>query len=326
MRPFSRNTTHKATLRHLFGAACLVVLVGMTAVSQAQSESYSIGVSLRYPAGDKSGPQPTGLFVDSHTGEIYVADAATARIAIYDAQRRFNFEFSTVNRLANPRQVAVDSQGRIFVLGDSREQRLAVFDFNGDFLRYIELTADGAMFEPMCFTVTEDDRLLLLAAMPARIYEYTTEGVFAKEFPILVNADEASQMTPMLEDLNVVGELMVVTLPMFGQAVVCSLEGKLIRFLGVAGGGPTELSFPMAATVAPNGGFIILDKHRHLVQFLDSKGSFVREVGNFGTRAGLLFHPTTLAVCADGTILVGQMFANRVSAITLENAPVAVGQ
>lgn len=323
MWPFTQNTVRSTTLRHLIGAACLVLLVVLTAVSNAQTKSFTISLSLRYPAGDQSGPQPTGLYVDSRTGEIYVADASTARIAIYDAQRRFNFEFSTRSRLANPRQVAVDSQGRIFVLGDLREHTLAVFDYNGDFLGYIDPAVDNTKIEPTCFTITAEDQLLLLAAMPARVYKFKTDGEFVKQFPLMDGADEDTRMTPMLENLNVVGNRMMVTLPMFAQAAVCELNGELIRYIGVAGGGPTELSFPMAATVAPDGGYVVLDKHRHLVQFFDSNGSFVREIGNFGTKPGFFFHPTVMAVCSDGALIVGQMYANRVQAVVLESEPVA---
>lgn len=42
------------------------------------------------------------------------------------------FSFQPKNRLVSPRQVAVDAQGRIFVLGDTREHTLAVFDYNGN--------------------------------------------------------------------------------------------------------------------------------------------------------------------------------------------------
>lgn len=292
------------------GAAltCLLLLASWSVA--AEPIEYSIVPSLRYPEGDKVAPQPTGLSVDQRTGEIYIADASNARIAIYDAQRRYNFEFSTRDRLANPRQVAVDSEGRIFVLGDQREHTLAVFDYNGDFLTYLDLSTQGGEWIPLSMTITASDELLLLAAEPARVFSYSTSGEPLRTIQ-LFEGDEKARMTPMLENLNVVGDKMIVTLPMMSQAAVCQLNGDVIRFIGFAGGGPTELSFPMAATVSPEGGFVVLDKHRHLLQFMDAKGAFVREVGNFGMKMGYFFHPTTMAVCADGVILVGQQYANR---------------
>ncbi|MBK6765649.1 MAG: NHL repeat-containing protein [bacterium] len=297
-----------------------MLLCALTAT--AEPNKYSIALSLRYPAGDKAAPQPTGLYVDPRTSEVYIADGAGARIAIYDAQRRFSFEFSTRDRLPNPRQLAVDSEGRIFVLGDQREHTLAVFDYNGDFLNHLDLQFDSDAVEPLSLAITASDELMLLAAEPARVFVYSTAGEPLRTIELFAG-DEKARMTPMLENLNVIGDMMIVTLPMMSQAAVCKLSGEVERFVGFAGGGPTELSFPMAATLAPEGGFVVLDKHRHLLQFLDSKGSFVREVGNFGMRLGCFFHPTTMAVCSDGVILVGQQFANRVQAVTLISDPVA---
>lgn len=322
MRPPFLNTLRFTDARHLIGAVALGLLLLAAGSVTGEPNEYSIAPSLRYPEGDKVAPQPTGLYVDQHTGEVYIADGANARVAIYDAQRRFNFEFSTRDRLANPRQVAVDSEGRIFVLGDQREHTLAVFDYNGEYLNYLDLTPVDGEFNPLSLAMTLEDELLLLTAEPARVFAYSTAGELLKTIE-LFEGDEKARMTPMLENLNVVGDKMMVTLPMMSQAAVCKLDGEVIRFIGFAGGGPTELSFPMAATVAPEGGYVILDKHRHLLQFMDTKGAFVREVGNFGMRMGNFFHPTTMAVCADGVILVGQQFANRVQAITLISDPMA---
>lgn len=317
-------TTNSCT-RSSGGIWFVVFLVLVLASNTALAQSFEIGASLRYPAGDQDSPQPTGLFVDNHTGDIYVADATTARIAIYDAQRRFNFEFSTRERVTNPQQVAVDAMGRIYVLGDTRQHVLSVFDYNGEFVRYLDLTVDGVRLEPDGLALDADDNLYVLTAEPAWTHVFSTAGEFIRSYRILQELDQETQNTPMFGSVTVIGQEMIVPLPFIGQVARVDLSGKLICIFGIPGGGPTELSFPAACAKTSNGEYAVLDKHRHLIQFIDVDGKYLREVGCAGLAEGCFFHPTGLVTCADGTLLVGQAYANRIQSVVFRSEAVASG-
>lgn len=294
-------------------------------VSVVLGQSFEIKTSLRYPAGDLSSPQPTGLYVDARTGDIYVADAASARIVIYDAQRRFNFEFSTRSRLSSPQQVAVDLQGRIFVLGDTRQHTLAVFDYNGDFLNHLDLMAGGDRVSPVGMALDASDNIYILTAEPAYIHVFDPSGEPVRDFPILLEANEETQNAAVTGTFVIIENEMILPLPIIGQVARMDLDGKLIRIFGIAGGGPTELSFPTVCSRTADGEFVVLDKHRHLLQYFNSAGQYLREVGGAGLVEGWFFHPTALATCLDGVLLVGQMYGHRIQSVVVRSEPIVSG-
>ncbi len=324
MKTRRKHNTTRFGVRNL-ATACVIVTCFFVGAAIAEENAYDITLALSYPAGDKSAPQPTCLYVDSHTGDIFVTDASNSRIAIYDSQRRYNFEFSTRDRVSSPRQVAVDSQGRIFVLGDTRQHTLAVFDYNGEFLNYVDLMADGNRVEPEGFGLDSKDNLYVLKTLPARVFAYNSNGELQREFPILLEADEETQTAQVIGTFTIIGDEMILPMPIIGQVARVGLDGKLIRIFGVPGGGPTELSFPAACARTVNGEFAVLDKHRHLILFFSAEGVFLREVGGAGMVEGWFFHPTSLVCCSDGTLLVGQMYNNRIQSVVFRNAPVVSG-
>lgn len=306
--------------------AMTLLWVAMMVFAQlAWSQTYDITQSLRYPAGDNGSPQPTNLYVDRYTGDIFLADASTSRIVIYDSQRRFNFEFSTRSHVVSPRKVAVDAQGRIYVLGDTRTHTLAVFDYNGEFLNHLDLTAeDGSQLEPADFVLDNENKLYLLSLEPLRMNTYTSSGSAIEQFEILGD-DEATRMSPVIGNFLIDRDRLLLPLPIAGTVAVMDLAGKLIRFVGYSGGGPGELSFPAACCPTDDGGYVVLDKHRHLLQFIGSDGLYKYEIGGAGLVEGWFFHPTALAKCHDGTLLVGQIHANRVQAVTPQVTPIVTG-
>lgn len=308
-----------------YAVACVAVACFFIANGFAAEQSYDIAITMRYPAGDKSAPQPTSLYVDSHSGDIFIADGSTSRIAIYDAQRRYSFEFSTRDRLSTPQQLAVDSLGRIFVMGDTRQHTLAVFDYNGDFLNYLDLEANGSKITPAGFAFDAYNNMYVAVAEPARIYVFTASGEFQRTFPILSETDDETRNTPMIGNFSIVGKEMFVPLPMVGQVARVDLNGKLIRIFGVPGGGPTELSFPNACCLNAAGEYVVLDKHRHLIMFFNEEGNYLREIGGAGLAEGWFYHPTSLVCCGDGTMLVGQIYNNRIQSVIFRNAPVVSG-
>lgn len=279
-------------------------------------------LGLNYPAGGQGMPQPTGVYVDSRSGEIYVADGTSGRVVIFDRHGRYDFEFKTQSRLSCPRQVAVDSTGRILVLGDGRQHTLAQYDYNGDFLRYFDLHVPGTdtLLEVASFVLDSHDRLFLLCARPAHIYVYTACGEFTGDFPVLEEMDRESRESPVLGTLAVVNQMLVIPLSMNAQVARYTQDGTFVDLFGIQGGAPGELSFPVAVTGNGRGGMYVLDKHRHSVVEYDQTGKYVQEFGGMGQSLGWFYHPTTLALSADGQCLVGQAFMNRVQSLRFDDA------
>ena len=297
-----------------------MLLACLAGAVMAADRSVAIVPTLSYPAGEQSALQPTGLYVDTHTNDVYVVDASTSRIAIYDADRQYNFEFSTRDRLVSPRQVAVDAQGRIFVLGDTREHTLAVFDYNGEFLRYFDLTDGTERLQPAGIALDAQDQLHVLTTMPLQVHVFSADAAPVRDYFVFTEGDSISRFNTIIGNFAIYADEIVLPFPVFGNVSCFDLTGKLTRSIGTAGGGPGELSFPIAGVPLKDGGFAIVDKHRHLVQFFRPDGRFEFEAGGAGLVAGWFFHPTSLVACADGTLLVGQTYGDRVQALAVQTA------
>ncbi len=302
----SRNRSH-------CGVVCGTLTVVMTA---AWVSAAPIEVTLRYPAGDQQTPQPTAMCVDSR-GDVFVADAPGNRIVIFNAEGQYEFEFSTAQWVIGPQQIAADSNGRIFVHGYSTEHTLAVFDFNGDFLNYLDMYCPGtdSLIETASFTLYKEDQLMFLCARPAHIFVYGVNGDFTRDFPLLQELDDATREGAVLGNVSVINDLLVVPLSMNGQVARYSLAGNFVDLFGMAGGGPRELSFPIASVSDGRTGMLVLDKHRHTVLHYDHTGKYLDEFGGSGKSEGWFYHPTVMVPFGEGKCLVGQTFQNRIQLV-----------
>jgi len=316
MRPLHQHIEARNSRRR-WHLTVLALLAGVALTAWAAQRTVEIVPTLLYPAGQSLALQPTGLYVDAHTGDVYVVDAATSRVGIFDSKRQYNFEFSTRDRLVSPRQVTVDSQGRIFVLGDARQHTLAVYDYNGEFLRYLDLTADGQPLLPQDVAIDKQDNLHVLQMAPLRVNVYSTEGVAVRDYVLFPEGDSLSRNTEVAGVFAIYGEEIVMGFPMLGNVIRFDLSGHMVAMYGMQGGAPGTLSFPIAGLPLPDGRFVALDKHRHLVQYFTADGRYEYEVGDAGLVEGSFFHPTTMVLCNDGTLLVGQTYGDRVQSVTV---------
>lgn len=157
--------------------------------------------------------------------------------------------------------------------------------------------------------------------MPLQVHVFSADAAPVRDYFVSLKATlsrasiRLSVTLPSLRRTKI-----VLPFPVFGNVSCFDLTGKLTRSVGTAGGGPGELSFPIAGVPLKDGGFAIVDKHRHLVQFFRPDGRFEFEAGGAGLVAGWFFHPTSLVACADGTLLVGQTYGDRVQALAVQTA------
>jgi DNA-binding beta-propeller fold protein YncE len=130
---------------------------------------------------------------------------------------------------------------------------------------------------------------------------------------------------------------------------VFSPEGKFIAKCGKAGSGDGEFNQPWGITLDADGNMFVADWKNHRVQKLSPKGEFLMKFGEYGTvpapsnafavtylgpwvsntgtneypKAGLLNHPTDVAVDPDGDIYVADWGNHRVSIFDSQGNPLA---
>ena len=72
------------------------------------------------------------------------------------------------------------------------------------------------------------------------------------------------------------------------------------------------LRFPQASAVGPDGSVYVADQYTHAIQVFGPDGSFQREVGTAGTKAGQLSAVGALTIGGDGSLLVADGGSNRI--------------
>jgi DNA-binding beta-propeller fold protein YncE len=124
-------------------------------------------------------------------------------------------------------------------------------------------------------------------------------------------------------------------------------EGKFVAKCGKSGSGDGEFNQPWGITIDKNGNIFVADWKNHRVQKLSQSGKFLMKFGEYGTlpvppnafavtylgpwvssseptaypKAGLLNHPTDVAVDTDGDIYVTDWGNHRVSIFDSEGHP-----
>jgi len=128
---------------------------------------------------------------------------------------------------------------------------------------------------------------------------------------------------------------------------VFSPEGKLLAQCGKAGSGDGEFNQPWGITTDTDGNIYVADWKNHRVQKLSPQGKFLMKIGTYGElprsddayavtylgpyvsslpeshypKAGLLNHPTDVAVDPDGDIYVTDWGNHRVSIFEADGTP-----
>jgi DNA-binding beta-propeller fold protein YncE len=265
--------------------------------------------------------RPAAITVDANTAEIFVADASNNRIVIFDANGSYRFEFGGRDDFATPLDVAVDSQGFIYVLGTTKEgNRIQRYDFDGTTPHAVQLPElDSADARIGYICIDEEDRLFLLETTRGSIFILSREGELLSSFELDAREESGEETDAMVGSLHANRGLIYVPISSYGTVQVYDLEGTLVRSLGHQGNNIGELNFPVAVTVRDDGMVMVLDKHRFNVLCFAQEGNFLGEFGGKGMRPGWFYYPTLLAVDTNGLVYIGQILGHRVDVCRIPN-------
>lgn len=270
-------------------------------------------MALRLPGEGDQIRRPSALFMDHRHGELYVADPVADRIVVFDRDGLYRFEFDAAGRLASFRDLVVDSNGLIYVLGSSQDgDRIVRFDFDGMVLSDFPL-APALVASIASFTIDEHDDLYLLD-LDGIVTVVDSEARTLREFSVGASVtSEVSRRELVLGSPKVSGGEFFVPAATLGTVLVFDAqEGTHLRDIGIPGGNATEFAFPVAVDVTPSGLVAVLDKMRFVVVFLTLEGRALGEFGGKGYRDGWFYHPSLMVVSGEDQVVVGQVMDGRI--------------
>ena len=309
--------------------AILFVMIFSALQTGAQNPSGRIEAKYLFSYGPPGSPielsQPQQIRYDQNSSEIYVCDTGHNRIVILDSLGLYLFEFSNADVMRSPTDAAVDSEGRIYVLGSTHpESPVNIFDYNGEFLRPLSFQSgpEASSLAITSMVMDRTNRLHLLDESGARILSYNCLGEFVSEIALMPDATAEERGKQVWGKLGLAGDDLLLPAPIDGTVYCYGSDGTLIRSFGNRGDGYGELSHPIAAAADGQRNIYVLDKHKGLIISFSETSDVNQELCGYGLKAGYLYHPIALMADNAGRLWVAQGYNDRIQVFLTAALPV----
>jgi len=315
----------KMKVQHIMMSIILFTILFLSSAGRAGSQTTLSTPAefireLSLPGIDNDFLRPGRVLVDNTFGEIYVADPGHSRVIIFDQNGTFLYEFITAEQCGSPSDLAIDSQGMIYVLGTTLQgKKIFVYDFDGRFIRLFDPDFpehnDSTVISSIA--ISGEDKLYALDKSTPRIICFDLDGNYESEIPIMEGLDESNQHEIVFGTISIKDDIIYLPVSSMGTVKRFNVDGEKLRSLGYRGSGIGELSFPVSVAVTNEDIVLILDKHRYNVVSFSNSGQFLGEFGGKGLRVGWFYHPTWLAVSPNNELLITQVYNNMVQVCRL---------
>ncbi len=178
-------------------------------------------------------------------GTIYVVDTWNFLIRAFTPElepitswgqpdmRGFDVTTNPTDGFWGPRDIAVDSVGRVYV-ADTGNKRIRVYTADGVFLRDIGSggSGDGQLNEPVGLAISPDGRLFVADTWNQRVAVFTLDGAFVQNIPVTGWTEELGNR-PYIA-IDPVRDLLYVTDPDAARVLVYNTNGDCIGSFGQA--------------------------------------------------------------------------------------------
>ena len=192
------------------------------------------------------------------------------------AGRAFGDTGAGPGQLSEPRGVAVDAKGNLYV-ADSKNSRIAIFDGNGAFMRAVGSGGgEGQLKEPSGVAVGPDGTIYVADTWNHRVARFGPNGEWLGEW----RDPDKGFFGPRGVALS--GDSLFVTDTGNKRVVRFDREGKVAGAWGGAGNGPGQFVEPVGLAADAGGRIYVADTGNHRVQAFETDGRFVRQFPVYG--------------------------------------------
>ena len=256
--------------------------------------------------------EPEGVAVDSQ-GYVYVADILNHRIQKFDSNGNFILQWGSEGRgegqfsqsyynLSEPRGIAVDSQGYVYVTGNRRIQK---FDSNGNFI--IEWRVDSLND----IDVDSEGYVYVVDSPDYHVQKFDSNGNPVLKWGGRGNGAGEFSVGPEGVAVDSQGYVYVVDL---GNNRIQKFDsnGNFVTKWGSKGNEAGQVSWPEGVAVDSQGYVYVADTFNHRIQKFDSNGNFILQWGSEGKGEGQLGPLINLAVDSQGYIYAADSLNHRI--------------
>lgn len=221
------------------------------------------------------------------------------------SQRLANFlggQKPTPNRIAEPMGLAVSDDGNRLYVSDYTQRAVFVFDFEQK--TFTRVGKDTPLAQPVGVALDAEENLYVVEQAKKGISVFNRKGESIRfithpsvERPSGVAVDRGRGRIYLVDTAH--------TKSAAHNVKIFNTEGELVGTLGRGkGGGPAEFMFPTYVTVDAQGNLYVTDTLNSRVQLFDSKGNFLRKIGERGNSWGMFDKPKGVALDGFGNVYV----------------------
>ena len=294
----------------------VIVFGAIAPLAVAQAPNYVQRLQLPVSRDDIGFGQ--AVTADPHTGEVFVCDPRSNRILIFDDEGYFKFQILGGIEFSSPKDLAVDPEGFLVVLGTQGGRQLPLeLDFDGVFRRTLdfdELSQDSVSPILSSLSLSEDGQTVYLAdTTNLRLWLLDRQGDVKTYIDLTEGLDDVERRDMFLGQVDVYGDAVLLAIPSHGSIYRFDLEGGLVARIGIKGGGACELGRPTAAALTETGDYFVIDQQRMLLTRWSATGNrCLGEYIGIGLSPGFLYYPYDLALSKRSRLYIAQSFDGRV--------------
>jgi DNA-binding beta-propeller fold protein YncE len=279
-----------------------------------------------YEKQEGKSPVPYGIAADTG-GIIYIVDYANNRIQKFDGEgnlltqwgrlgiRKWDREKETKadraeGRFNNPRGVAIDSDGYIYV-ADTGNNRIQKFDSGGTFIAQWGSPGirESQFNQPSGIGVDLNGRIYVADTGNNRIQKFDSEGKFVAQWGGM-GAEEGKFNVPIAVTADLFRNIYVADLKN-NRVQIFESDGTFITKLDGTGIGETSFS-PVGLAVDTDGNIFIADSRSNKIQKYDIEKRFVTRWGSYGREDIQFGNLSSVAVNFQGNVYVADTGNNRI--------------
>jgi hypothetical protein len=260
--------------------------------------------------------EPMDIFLDREKGELYIADAATGKILIYDRNGLFLQAVDAAAKEGPPRMVAVDDTGRMIV-GHISSPKISVFDFRGNPLDVLTLpgivSVPNSQVRPITLSLGKDGAVYALKSAGG-VVKVDPEGDSHEEISI---AGEGAPNVIFGMAVDRDGRFLFTDMRPYSVVIFDRRKKEFKRF-GSPGVLYGQLDRPIGIATDEAGHIFVVSTVTNKVSCFDSEGNFVEEFGTIGEGYGQFYMPSKIASDGKDRIYVLENTLKRVQVFSVK--------
>ncbi len=258
--------------------------------------------------GEREAMSPRGVAVSPVNGWLYVSDASSRRVRVFDGVGNELFIFGKEAELEEPGDLVVDSKGNVWLLDPLAD---SVLGFSSEGRLLARLRDELRLFHPRGIGIDHLDRLYVADTGGSRVVVLSTDG------EVLAAWGEAGHGPGQLDQPT------DVAVGPDGQVYVVDLFNQRMQYLDADGTYLGEWPIMAANTydsphlaVSPAHVIYLTSPEEHQVLAYDLAGRFLGQVGAAGEGLGQFAKPVGVAVDTSGRLYVADPLLGRVQSFS----------